>query len=219
MIFISKRIRKQDRIHMAREQATRPIKDLKQEMRFIRYLEQRDKRVYIFYCITRIGAFRCSEVLEMTAGDLKQALKKHKFEINERKTRYDRCVPIVGTRTMKILEAYIKDMYDKDVLFPSRNGNNQPLSYKQMHRLLSGYGKDCGLERVGTHTGRKTAGYHFYMNNGKNIRELMRFLGHANEAESYSYADVWEESQEERVRMTSNPLEEADYYSAYYDAI
>lgn len=44
-----------------------------------------------------------------------------------------------------------------------------------MHRLLAGYGKDCGLDRIGTHTGRKTAGYHFYMNNGKNIKELMRF--------------------------------------------
>lgn len=47
----------------------------------------------------------------------------------------------------------------------------------------------------------------------------MRFLGHSNEAESYSYANVWEESQEERVRMTSNPLEETEYYSDYYDVI
>lgn len=47
----------------------------------------------------------------------------------------------------------------------------------------------------------------------------MRFLGHAKEVESYSYADVWEESQEERVRITSNPLEEAEYYSEYYDVV
>ena len=88
-----------------------------------------------------------------------------------------------------------------------------------MHRLLAGYGKDCGLDRIGTHTGRKAVGYHFYMNNGKHIKELMRFLGHAKEVESYSYADVREESQEERVRMTSNLLEEAGYYSEYYDII
>ena len=47
----------------------------------------------------------------------------------------------------------------------------------------------------------------------------MRFLGHAKEVESYSYADVWEESQEERVRMISNPLEEEDYYCDYHEAM
>ena len=66
---------------------------------------------------------------------------------------------------------------------------------------------------------KKNSRLSFLYEQWKEYKGANAFWGHAKEVEGYSYADVWEESQEERVRMTSNPLEEAEYYSEYYDVV
>ena len=51
-------------------------------------------------------------------------------------------------------------MKEDDYLFKSKR-TNKPISRIQAYRILKEAAAACGLEEIGTHTLRKTFGYHF----------------------------------------------------------
>lgn len=185
--------------------AVKPIKKLEQELKYINHLEYRDKRVYIYWVIARSGSFRSTEVLNLTVGDIKRVLKKGYFDFTEKKTGKNRSLPIQND-IADILRIYIQGKADYEVLMPSSKGVNQPLTYRQMQRLIKKYGLECGIKGIGSHTPRKTAAYHLFMETGGDIQEVKKLLGHDNLRDSYAYIDAIEESKLFRVKMTKNPF-------------
>ncbi len=181
----------------------------------MRYLEQKDKRLFIYYIIARTGSFRCNEVRTMKVGELKEHIKNRAYYVYQSKTKETKWVPIISEKTIAILEEYIKDMYDHEYLIPSRQmkeGKRQPLSYRQLQKLLSRYGKDLGFERIGTHTPRKTSGYNIYMANKDKGRmfalyEIAEILGQKTTTAAARYTDVYEDVQRSRVEVTNNPID------------
>ncbi len=197
------------------QNATKPFKNPKDEYTYIRYLEQKDKRLFIYYTIARAGGFRCNEIRTMTVGELRAHLKNGEFRIYQSKVDEYRVVPIVSEKTIQILEEYIKDKYDNEYLIPSRQtkeGKLQPLSYRQLQKLLKKYGKELGFDRVGTHTPRKSYGHHNFKSNlnvGKEyaMKELAESLGQKSVTAAARYADVYEDVQRARVESTKNPID------------
>lgn len=57
---------------------------------------------------------------------------------------------------------YTLDLEDEDFLFQSRKGVNKPITRETAYRVLKELEPKFKLDRVGTHTLRKTFGYHFY---------------------------------------------------------
>src|SRR5699024_7896896 len=56
---------------------------------------------------------------------------------------------------------YLEDKPDTGYLFESRF-KGKPISTVQAYRILAGAGEACGYDYVGTHSCRKTFGFHYY---------------------------------------------------------
>jgi integrase len=59
-------------------------------------------------------------------------------------------------------KAYVEGKEDHAFLFKSRAGINKPISRSMAYKILSAAAEYVGLDDIGTHTLRKTFGYHFY---------------------------------------------------------
>jgi integrase len=55
---------------------------------------------------------------------------------------------------------------------------------------LSAAGEAVGLERVGTHSLRKTFGYHVYKRTGGNLGLVQKLLNHSSSADTLRYIGI-----------------------------
>ncbi|BDB95512.1 hypothetical protein BSG8_42640 [Bacillus subtilis subsp. natto] len=62
-----------------------------------------------------------------------------------------------------------------EFLFKSREGINKPISRSMAYKILRAAAEYVGLDDIGTHTLRKTFGYHFYKQT-KDVAMLQRYL-------------------------------------------
>lgn len=92
----------------------------------------------------------------------------------------------------------IREIIEKQPLFLSERRvkeldgekiENKYLSRVQVYRILNEVAEKLGLERVGSHTMRKTFGYWFYKRT-KDIAMLQKMLNHSSIRETLIYIDV-----------------------------
>ena len=92
----------------------------------------------------------------------------------------------------------IREIIEKQPLFLSERRvkeldgekiENKCLSRVQVYRILNEVAEKLGLERVGSHTMRKTFGYWFYKRT-KDIAMLQKMLNHSSIRETLIYIDV-----------------------------
>lgn len=68
-------------------------------------------------------------------------------------------------------------MTEDEYLFPSRKGH-KPITRVQAYRILTDAARQVGQEEIGTHTLRKTFGYHFYKKT-KDVAMLQDIFNHS----------------------------------------
>jgi integrase len=86
------------------------------------------------------------------------------------------------------ISKYIKGKNAEDYLFPSQRTGN-PIKRIRVFRILNEAGKLVGLSDVGTHTLRKTFGYHYYQRT-KNIHALRDLFNHSAPSVTLRYIGV-----------------------------
>ena len=100
-----------------------------------------------------------------------------------------------------------------DYVFISRKGDNKPITRQQAYRILNNAAESLGLvERdangtiilgeIGTHTLRKTFGYHAYKS-GITIELLMDLFNHSSKSQTLRYIGITED-QKKDVYLQSN---------------
>ena len=99
---------------------------------------------------------RISDLLQLKVGDVRG---KDVYQLREQKTGKTKRIHLHAVR--QEIADYTDGMSDDEYLFPSRKGGNA-LTRFQAYRILNDAAQACGLEEIGTHTLRKTYGYHFY---------------------------------------------------------
>ncbi|PGA50175.1 integrase [Bacillus toyonensis] len=87
------------------------------------------------------------------------------------------------------LKWFIEEREDNEYLLQSRQGKNRPIGRSMTYKILSGAAAKFGLDEIGTHTLRKTYGYHMYMQT-KNIALLMEIFNHSSEKVTLRYIGV-----------------------------
>ena len=78
-------------------------------------------------------------------------------------------------------------MRDHDYLFPSKKGGH--IGRVQAYTLLNDAAKEAGLEDIGTHTLRKTFGYHFYKRT-KDVALLQNIFNHSAPSVTLRYIGI-----------------------------
>jgi integrase len=115
---------------------------------------------------------RASDLVRLKVGDIRG---KAYADVTEEKTGKNRRLHLLAIQP-DIVE-YCADKHDGEYLFPSRKSNGH-ISTTQAYRILTRAGEWVGRNDIGTHTMRKTFGYHYYKRT-KDIATLMEIFGHA----------------------------------------
>lgn len=163
-----------------------PIRDKEKIEEIKSLLKERSQRDYFLFFMGINTGLRVSDLLNLKVKDVRN--KTH-ITIKEEKTDKTKRFPLYTIQND--IEAYIKSMKDSSYLFPSRERNNgvRPLSRHQAWKILSDVGKVAGLDEIGTHTLRKTFGYHFYQKT-KDVAMLQELFNHSSPSVTLKYIGI-----------------------------
>jgi len=160
-----------------------PIRDLK-KIEAIKKILLADstfgKRNHLLFVFGINSGLRISDLLALTISDVMTNGKiKSQITIIETKTGKSKTFPL-NKNVIKVLEEYLTEMPDKTPetpLFKSRKGT-KALSRIQAWEILSNAAQVVGIENMGTHSLRKTFGYHAHRA-GYSIERLQEVFNHA----------------------------------------
>jgi len=146
-----------------------PIRDLEIINGIKRYLKKKNERNYVLFVVGIYTGLRISDILALKVGDL----KKDRLFLREIKTSKLKTIPI-HPELKKLIKSYLEGRENHEYLIQSRKGINRPIKRCAAYKILRDVAKRFGLESIGTHTLRKTFGYHFHKqtNNSEMLREI-----------------------------------------------
>ena len=144
-------------------------------------------------------AFRISDLLSLRVRDVWEAGRpRAEVRLREGKTSKLRACPL-NAAIRKLLGEYIpgrlKTEDPEAFLFPSQKGG--AISRKRAFHLLRDAGKMVGLDGIGTHSLRKTFGYHAYKKTGGNIALVQKLLNHDHPGDTLRYVGITREEMDE----------------------
>lgn len=152
-----------------------PIRDPEMIESIKAYLRKENDRNYMLFVFGINTGFRIQDILKMKVRDV---VGDH-IITTEMKTKKKKWLKINPTLKREI-KRYTTDMAEDDFLFPSRQGGpNNPLKRDMAYKIMKRTAKRFGLVDIGTHTLRKTFGYHMYQEN-KDITMVQTMLNHSS---------------------------------------
>ncbi|MFS0577287.1 tyrosine-type recombinase/integrase [Sporosarcina sp. 179-K 3D1 HS] len=131
---------------------------------------------------------RAGDIVKLRIEDVKG---RTQFKVREGKTRKERTVHI--SAIMPDIADYIESIGNPSQgwLFPSRKGDKN-ITTTQCYRILTEAGELIGKRDVGTHSMRKTFGYHYYKRT-KDVATLMEIFNHESQRTTLRYIGITEE--------------------------
>jgi len=168
-----------------------PIRDLKQIETIKKLLKQQNLRDYCLFTLGINSGLRISDLLKLKVVDVVFNSKiKDRIRIREKKTNKFKDFPLSKNATSAIKE-YLKtrDYSENEPLFISRK-NKGFLLRQQAYKIINDVAKSIGItEKIGTHTLRKTFGYHAY-NNGYDITLIQKLFNHSSPSVTLRYIGI-----------------------------
>jgi integrase len=166
-----------------------PIRDLK-DIKLIRRLladKPRDECLFTLGINTNL---RASDLVRITAGQVRGLKEGDEIELKEKKTGKARRITLnkaVIASIRRLLAS--RDYRDEEPLFIGQRGN--ALTVQSVHRLVKGWCRMAKLKgNYGSHTLRKTFGYHQRVTFGVGLPELMVVFNHSSQAQTLQYLCV-----------------------------
>ena len=174
-----------------------PIRDKHKIEEVKTVLKENGIRDLLLFCFGINSGLRISDLLRLKVMDVKG--KSH-VEIKEQKTGKVKRFPIIGNLQVMI-EEYTKNKPLTDYLFKSRNGNNKPLTRVMAYNIINKACHRCGIQdNIGTHTLRKTFGYHHYQMY-KDVAILQYLFNHSSPSITLRYIGITQDNIEETLQQ------------------
>ena len=126
---------------------------------------------------------RISDLLSLKVEDVRGV---NQYVLKEKKTGKSKRILLHAVQND--IQEYVKFKNDNEYLFASKKGNG-PITRVQAYRILNSAARVVGLDEIGTHTLRKTFGYHFYRSN-HNVAMLQKLFNHASPAITLRYIGI-----------------------------
>lgn len=175
------------------QQKVQPIRS-KQGLDDVRdYFERRSARDYFLFVMGINVGVRIGDLLKL---QVRHVQNKDYLEIREEKTgktKRFRLNPVLKHIIREYTEGKTLDTY----LFPSKK-TKEPISRIQAYRIMRDAGEYLNLDSVGTHSLRKSFGYHFYQKN-KDIAMLQEIFNHSSERVTKIYIGVAQDEIDEAM--------------------
>ena len=195
-----------------------PIRDTKTIKNMRAILKSQSTRNELLFILGINVGLRISDILKLKVKDLTKLNTKAPKDyviITEIKTRKNKKF-YIGDIVKKVIENYMKENNNPGFdtyIFLSRKGINMPITRQQAYRIINNAAESLGIvERndqgnlihgeIGTHTLRKTFGYHSFQN-GTSLELLMDLFNHSSKTQTLRYIGITEE-QKKDVYLKSN---------------
>ncbi len=161
-----------------------PIRDKGIVIDIGEYLKEKSMRNYVMYMIGIYSGLRIGDILKLRVRDVRAV---DAIILTEQKTGKEKRFPVSG-ELRRVIAEYVKDKKDYEYLIKSTmpGAYNQPITRQQAYKILRDAGRQFGVGNLGTHSMRKTFGYHFYKQTG-NLGMLMKILNHSSEYVTLTY--------------------------------
>lgn len=172
-----------------------PIKETK-DIKGIRKMLSGNHRDLALFIVGINTNLRASDLLSIKVGMVRGLKPMGEIELREKKTGKSRRISLNGACIEAIRGLLASRPYeDKDFLFRSQRGD--VLTVPSLHRLVKSWCREINLRgNYGSHTLRKTWGYHQRVTFGMGLPELMVCFNHSTQRQTLEYLCV----QPEEVR-------------------
>jgi integrase len=169
-----------------------PIRDRKKIEAMKKLLKGSNVRDHVLFTLGINSGLRVSDLLKLRVSDVRDEKGKvrDRITVREKKTGKSKTFPFSDT-VIKALKEYLSEVelsYEA-ALFPSRKGS-EPITRQQAYRILNDAARAVGIkDKIGTHTLRKTFGYHAYVA-GVDITRIQALLNHSSPRETLRYIGI-----------------------------
>ncbi|ADH99458.1 site-specific integrase [Salisediminibacterium selenitireducens] len=170
-----------------------PIRDKTQIEAMKSSLKQRSYRDYFLFVLGLNTGLRVGDLLPLKVGDVRG--KKYIVLIEEKTTKAKR-FPL-NREIRSFLSDYTIGMSDDDYLFAS-SMTGEPIKRDRAYKILRRAAEEAGVEFVGTHTMRKTFGYHFYKQY-KDASMLQKIFNHSSQSITLRYIGISQEEIDDAI--------------------
>ena len=167
-----------------------PIKSKKDLEKIEAYLEKRNKRNRLIFVFGINTGLRVSDILGLNVEDVKN---KSYIEIREKKTGKYKRFPL-NSKLKALIKDYLKEreiLYAIGAETPLFVGKkHHRLHRSQVYRFLNEACEQLGIAvNIGTHSMRKSFGYHFYKK-FNDVALLQKILNHSSPAITLRYIGI-----------------------------
>jgi integrase len=132
---------------------------------------------------------RASDLLQITAGMVRHLKPVDDLEINEKKTKKPRRVTLNRACIEAIQKLLASRQYQDNE--PLLMGQRGLLTVPSINRLVKGWCKEINLKgNYGSHTLRKTWGYHQRVTFGTDLPRLMMCFNHSTQRQTLDYLGI-----------------------------
>lgn len=170
-----------------------PIRDVEKVKQLADYLKSKNERDHLLFCFGIYTGLRISDILAVK----KKMVKGTTLVLVEQKTKKTKRVPIVP-KLKRLINKYITDLDEDEYLFHGRS-RNKPMSRVRAYQILKEAADLFDIKSMGTHTLRKTFGYHFYQEH-RNVAMLQSIFNHSQESITLIYIGVNQDEIEDAMK-------------------
>jgi integrase len=184
---------KLNKLEVLRMKLVQPIREPEKLDEIKQKLKGKSDRNYMMFVIGIYTGLRISDIRLLKVKDV----KKEHLKLIEKKTGKEKRILIIPILKRE-LAWYTNGKSEEEYLLKSRKGE-KPITRIRAYQILREIAKDCGIDEVGTHTLRKTFGYHFYQQ-FKDIATLMDIFNHSSESITRRYIGITQDIKDKKMR-------------------
>ena len=194
-----------------------PIRDIKTLNKIRQALREYSEKYYLIFEYGITTGLRISDVLNLTVDDIKL---KDFVEIKEKKTKKTKKFKLKEELKQDLLKYIDNSKIDKYIFATSwYKCDYKPITRCQFYKVLNRCAKKVGYnQKIGTHSMRKTFGYHFYKQT-HDIVLLQKIFNHSTPSVTLRYIGITQDmvdkayknfdyGQQEKMFVTNEDLNE-----------
>lgn len=159
-----------------------PIRDQETIDEIKEYFKGQSDRNYLMFVLGINTGLRIQDILKLRVRDV-MGPKIVMFEMKTNKKKQT----LINKPLKFALTRYTAEMDMDDYLFQSRQGGkNVPIKRDMAYKIMRAAAEEIGLVDIGTHTLRKTFGYHMYQKT-RDITLVQKLLNHSDKSITMRY--------------------------------
>lgn len=172
-----------------------PIRQIEKIRLMKIYLRKRSKRDFLLFVLGINTGLRISQLLELLCSDVLHDGSPRNFLLITNKLQSEKV--FLNKSVKQAIKSYVShaNLNQDDYLFLSSN-RKRPITRQQAYRIINQAALEAGIsDKIGTHTLRKTFGYHGYKQ-GIAVALLQQRFNHESRGATLRYIGINDEKYE-----------------------